>query len=181
MAQAGISASISPNPGFPPKHSYPGSTHLIVRNSHQFQLLTLGSTYVRRTTSTSTSVCPIHPLNPLFFPAYPSLLISNTLSTLSALLSPPHTLLLCYPLFTLPSILFLTLSYRSHSPRFTLHTPGNTYATMPACATPRSVYRLPFSSVSHQLYITLCLIPDYSLFTPPYATRCTTCGLSDHT
>ncbi len=121
----------------------PGSTHLIVRNSHQFRLLTLGSTYVRRTTSTSTSYVPSTPLNPLFIPAYPSLLISNTLSTLSALLSSPHTLLLCYPLFTLPSILFLTLSYRSHSPRYTPHTPGNTYATMPACATPRLSTPLP--------------------------------------
>ncbi len=121
----------------------PGSTHLIIRNSHQFRLLTLGSTYVRRTTSTSTYVCPIHPSKPS---------IHSCLPLITYLEHPQHSLcpliLSSYPtpllpLFTLPSILFLTLSYRSHSPRYTPHTPGNTYATMPACATPCPTYRLP--------------------------------------
>ena len=48
-----------------------GSTYLIIRNSHQFRLLTLGSIYVRRTTSTSTYICPIHPSKPSIHSPYP--------------------------------------------------------------------------------------------------------------
>ncbi len=130
----------------------PGSTHLIVRNSHQFRLLTLGSTYVRRTTSTSTYVCPIHPSKPSIHSCLP---LITYLEHPQHSLCPLITLLIPYSSATHSSLSRLFYSSPSPTDRThpaILHTLRATLTLLCRLA-PRHV-RIPptLPSVSLQLY-----------------------------
>ena len=128
----------------------PGSTHLIVRNSHQFQLLTLGSTYVRRTTSTSTSVCPIHPSKPS---------ILSCLPLITYLEHPQHSL--C-PLITssYPTPLLPTL----HSPVYSIPHPLLPIALTPLYSTHSGQHLRYYAGLRHA---TFRIPPTLLLRKPP--------------
>ncbi len=108
---------------------------------------------------------PSTPLNPLFIPAYPSLLISNTLSTLSALLSSPHTLLLCYH-SSLSRLFYSSPSPTDRTHPAILHTLRATLTLLCRLAprhVPHTAYlRSRYPSISSSILPN----PGYPFFTP---------------
>ena len=145
VAQAGISASISPIPGIPRNIHTSGSTRLSPCNSHHSWLLILGYTEVVELLAHPLVYLPSTPLNPLSYPPYPDYL-SRTLSGLSPTFYPlliPYSSATTHhsPVYSIPHPLIpiaLTPLYSTHF--------GNLYTLMPACATPRPTLRLPFST-----------------------------------